>query len=153
MVLEDQGSPSGVFVDGERVDGSRPLTGDEKLRIGDHVVELSLGDPTAAVEGEDATEVVAPRAVRRMRRSVRRATIAAAVVIALILGGPAILSGERGGESIVSEVAPSTALVLARAGEEESVGSGWVLDARRGLVVTNFHVISGGQRFEVGVRR
>jgi S1-C subfamily serine protease len=42
-------------------------------------------------------------------------------------------------------------LIKAEAGVQAQGGSGWVLDAGRGLVVTNFHVVNGGDRFQVGV--
>jgi S1-C subfamily serine protease len=41
--------------------------------------------------------------------------------------------------------------IKAASRHEAEGGSGWVLDAGRGLVVTNFHVVNGGERFQVGV--
>ncbi len=46
--LHDLGSQAGTFVNGERLEGSVLLLGDEDVRIGDTVVVLSLGDPEAA---------------------------------------------------------------------------------------------------------
>ena len=52
-------------------------------------------------------------------------------------------------QDIVEQVAPSTVRVKANFRGQQSEGSGWVLDAGDGLVVTNFHVVSGGTEFDV----
>jgi len=53
---------------------------------------------------------------------------------------------------VVAAVAPSTVLVEPRRGEERAgTGSGWVLDAAQGLIVTNAHVVNSGSSFRVGV--
>jgi S1-C subfamily serine protease len=107
-------------------------------------------------EGE-AVEVVPARERRRLVRLTREALIAAvaalaiaAVVLVVVLTG----GGEGGGlavAALVRNAAPATVLVKAQSGTQGQTGSGWVLDARRGLVVTNFHVVNGGERFQVGV--
>jgi S1-C subfamily serine protease len=51
----------------------------------------------------------------------------------------------------VRRATPQTVLIQAVARDHGEGGSGWVLDAKRGLVVTNFHVVNGGERFAVGV--
>ena len=51
---------------------------------------------------------------------------------------------------MVARVAPSTVLVGAeREGALNGTGSGWVLDAAEGLIVTNAHVVNQGTRFTV----
>jgi S1-C subfamily serine protease len=42
-------------------------------------------------------------------------------------------------------------LVKATTGQEGGSGSGFVIDAGEGFVMTNFHVVNGGQEIEVGV--
>jgi S1-C subfamily serine protease len=73
---------------------------------------------------------------------------AGAAALALIAVVAAVtLTGSDSGpstEQIVADVTPSTVLVrVAGAGGAQAAGSGWVLDAKKGLVVTNFHVVNG----------
>ena len=196
--LHDEGAEGGVFVDGDRVEGSIPISGDETIRVGQTLIHLSLGDPTAAdeeaaeeaqvaeaaadpevaeiLEDElghppppEAGAVVPARtrraylrgmfvAMRNLRRTARVAMglaavslLAAAVILVLALSGA--IGGDDGEAvaEVVRDVAPATVLIRAEYRDEESGGSGWVLDAGRGLVVTNFHVINGGNEFQVGV--
>ena len=52
----------------------------------------------------------------------------------------------------VRKVAPATVLIEAQRGDRRTgTGSGWVLDAEEGLVVTTAHVINEGERFNVAV--
>jgi len=52
---------------------------------------------------------------------------------------------------IVKAAAPGIVRVTSRAGRDRASGSGVVVDARAGLVVTNFHVVNGGNDFTVTV--
>jgi S1-C subfamily serine protease len=160
--LHDEGSSGGVFVEGERVTEPVPLNGDETLRLGDDVLlRLSLDEPAA----EPVVEVpvrrwrALARSLRETRRAVRRAIAAAgaALAVAVVLG-VLLLTGVIGGDDddrsiadVVDRAAPSTVLVRTRLGREEATGSGFALDASEGLVVTNFHVINSGRRFDVRV--
>ena len=100
-------------------------------------------------------EVVPERQRRRLRERVRLATVlgAAAAAVALIaLIGVLALSGDDDSpstEEIVEDVTPSTVLIRVAGIQGAAAGSGWVLDADEGLVVTNFHVINGGSGFTV----
>jgi putative serine protease PepD len=65
-----------------------------------------------------------------------------------------VLAAGRGDDEAVPDVvrklAPSTVLVEAlRDGRRTATGSGWVLDARRELVVTAAHVVNEGVRYRV----
>jgi S1-C subfamily serine protease len=190
--LHDLGSPGGTFVNGERLEGSVLLLGDEDVRVGETVLVLSLGDPDAAEAQPDAhsepdaghfaeappPEPAAPtpgepvpartrriysgRAavayLRQIRKTMRRAlalavvAVAAAVVVfVLVLTG--VIGGDDGieTEEIVDSVTDST--VAIRASDDAGRGgggSGWVLDAEEGLIVTNFHVVNGGTKVEAG---
>jgi S1-C subfamily serine protease len=101
-------------------------------------------------------------AVRRARRMARAglvvaglALVAAAVVaVAALTGddgddGPAA-AGEGGAEAIVSAGRPATVLVRARGLGQASFGSGVVVDAEGGLVLTNFHVVGLGDDVQAG---
>src|SRR4029079_11295286 len=51
---------------------------------------------------------------------------------------------------VVRQVSPSTALVISDKGTKRyASGTGWVYDAKSGLVVTNNHVITGGDHYRV----
>jgi S1-C subfamily serine protease len=192
-------------VNGERLEGSVLLLGDEDVRLGETVLVLSLGDPDAA-EGADAEvaeidrvlaaaegeqtadhyaespppEPAAPAAtgepvpastrriysgraavayLRQMRKTVRRAlALAAAAVAAAVIVLILALTGVIGGDEdegidtaeIVKAATDATVLVRSDVAGQEGAGSGWVLDADEGLVVTNFHVVNGASRIEVG---
>jgi serine protease Do len=51
----------------------------------------------------------------------------------------------------VEQSKPRTVLVKAQSGDSGSGGSGFVLDAGEGHVVTNFHVVNGAEAIEVAV--
>jgi putative serine protease PepD len=98
-----------------------------------------------------------------LRRSVKRAQILAAIagvgVLIAVVVVVLFVSGVVGGEEeeptipeIVAAVAPSTVIVNALVnGQNVGSGTGWVLDADQGLIVTNQHVVNAGGTFTVGV--
>jgi S1-C subfamily serine protease len=93
---------------------------------------------------------------RRTRGAMALAGASLAVtvaVLALVLTG--VIGGGDGDPSaaeIVDMVRESTVLVLVDVGDgPEAAGTGWVLDAAEGLIVTNNHVVNGGSRFLVSV--
>jgi S1-C subfamily serine protease len=101
-------------------------------------------------------------AVRRARRTARigvavagLALVAAAVVAVAALtgddgdGAPAA-GGDGGAETIVAAGRPATVFVRARGLGQASFGSGVVLDAAEGLVLTNFHVVGLGDDVQAG---
>ncbi|MEA2412019.1 MAG: putative serine protease PepD [Thermoleophilaceae bacterium] len=108
-----------------------------------------------ATEGE-AVEVVPAGEHRRLRDRVRVATALAAGAGLLALIGLVVFLATRGEgkpspAEITADAKKRTVLVKARIPGGTSTGTGFVLDAGRGLVVTNFHVVNGGSRFSVGV--
>lgn len=123
------------------------------------VVVHTDGEAVEVVDNEgEAVEVVPARERRRLLRLTRRATIVAGVAAALAVGGLifALTRGGGGGggpdvAKLVSQAKPETVLIKAAAGKRGMGGSGWVLDAAKGLVVTNFHVVNGASKFVVGV--
>ena len=160
--LQDEGAPDGVFVEGERVTEPVALNGDETIRVGqDVLLQLSLEEPAS----EPTVEVPAGRwralvrSVRETRLAVKRALAAAAVALAVaVLLGVLVVTGVIGGDGddgsvadVVEKAASSTVLVRTRVGRAEATGSGFALDSDEGLVVTNFHVINGGDKFDVRV--
>ena len=94
-----------------------------------------------------------------LMRAVHRATIVGviAIVLVLLVGGLAVFgvfSGEDKGLPEASEVVPlvepSTVLVVNDAGDGTGGrGTGWVWDAKEGIIVTNAHVTAGGQSYSI----
>jgi S1-C subfamily serine protease len=165
--LRDLGSRNGTFVNGKRVQAAR-LVGHEQIQVGDTVLATSPDEPSGGSTVFGSTTLGAffrpenPSAVHRLlvERSVRRATVLAAAAVAVAAGlglvvGASFLFSDGDGASaavqkVVGRVAPSTVLIEARHREQRvESGSGWVLDAAEGLIVTNAHVVNGGTAFHV----
>jgi S1-C subfamily serine protease len=159
-----------TLVDGARITEPTAVKPGQRITIGD--VDVSLQEQAPADEdpdlhpdlaqalgsdGPDADDQLTPV---RERRRIRRATGIAlgALALALVAGGLG-LAGVFGGDDepqvdvaqIVRDVQPSTVRVIARERGQEASGTGWVLDARKGQIVTNFHVVNGASDFEVAV--
>jgi S1-C subfamily serine protease len=97
--------------------------------------------------------------LRRARRTARiglglgaLALVAAVVVAVLALTGDDAGdgSGPVGAEEVVAAARPATVFVRTRALGQTSTGSGVVVDAGEGLVLTNFHVVGLGGDVEAG---
>jgi putative serine protease PepD len=91
-----------------------------------------------------------------LQRAVNRATIIGivAIVLVVIVGGLAafgVFSGGGGGglsnAKIVDNIRPSTYFVVTNKSTSASRGTGWVWDAGQGIIVTNAHVVAGGQQW------
>jgi S1-C subfamily serine protease len=98
------------------------------------------------------------RTLRAAASEARRATALAVVALALAVAVAAFAllrsTGDDPGpnvEDVVKAASSGTLRVTTRAAGERATGSGWVLDERRGLVVTNFHVVNRGETFTVNL--
>jgi S1-C subfamily serine protease len=166
VVLHDLGSET--YVDGERLEGSRVIEGGEEIAIGDTLLVPSLDDPAEVAAPEDPPavllttqegqkiEVVPAGEHRQLRDRIRLATALGAGAALLALIGLVVFLATRGGgkpspEEIVADAKQRTVLIKAKIPGGESGGTGFVLDASQGLVVTNFHVVNEGSTFQVGV--
>src|SRR4051794_2984790 len=166
--VHDLGSESGTFVGGERVDGSRTLHDGDEMKVGETVLIASLHDPAAELdaaaepapgvrvtaEDGEAVEVMPARERRRLREMSTAGLVAGGVALLLVIVGGIVALSSGGGPStaeIVNAARGRTVFVHARLGNGESTGSGWVLDAPKGLIATDFHVINGGTSFAVGM--
>jgi S1-C subfamily serine protease len=121
------------------------------------------GVPVAPAEApRPATAGLGTTERRVLRRSVRRATIiaSAAGVVAIGLGVVVILfvtgvlppGGQLSVSEVVDRVRPSTVLVISnQEGQPFAEGTGWVLDANEGLIVTAAHVVNEGTDWAIGV--
>src|SRR4051812_42634029 len=103
---------------------------------------------------EKVVEVVPAGEHRRLRERITVATaLAAAAGVAALVVLVVFLATRDDSPStaeIVSHARARTVLVDAKLPEGESIGSGFVLDAAKGLVVTNFHVVNGGRNLVIG---
>jgi len=160
--LRDLESANGTFLDGAPV-REATLQGGEEIRIGSVVIEVWREHPevtAAAPARENSPDAPTYSAIRRIvdhsnRRTRRVATATAGVaVLALLALGVVLTTGgtEDPVPQVVDRLTPSTALVTTEAGgRRTATGSGWVLDARERLVVTNAHVVNAGTTYRVAV--
>ncbi len=162
--LRDMDSSNGTLLNGAPVK-SAVLSGNEKIRIGDTELSFFPVDPVRAKTTVGLTDkprlsaVIARRgqsAIQRLRieKKLRNLTIlagsaVAAIVAVVILLVTGVLGGGGGADVTAVVQADGPATVFVRSAQE--TGSGWVLDAGKGLIVTNGHVVNGGQTFQVGV--
>ena len=156
--LVDLGSGNGTFVDGHRVQ-TAVLEGHEQIQVGDTILVSSRGEaaPGATILGRSPG--TSHSALYRLtQRSVRRAfllsglAIAVAGVLAVALATGMFGSGEGAAEAVervVNQTESST--VSIDSGSRGGGGTGWVLDASAGLIVTNAHVVDGAGAVKVGV--
>jgi S1-C subfamily serine protease len=181
-LCEEEAADRGVFLDGRRVEGRVPLSGDETIRLGESLLVVSLEEPSldaSAVPEDDPDAVLAALAegelppsparrrrfgraalegLRRARRTARiglglaTLALAAAAVLAVLAltgdGGDG--ASAPGAKAVVAAARPATVFVRARGLGEVSSGSGVVVDADEGLVLTNFHVVGLGGDLQAG---
>jgi S1-C subfamily serine protease len=170
--LRDLDSANGTLVDGAPARDTI-LRGGEEIRIGGVRIAVMATEPPATgtpipesvrrgapVDSEGPSWSMIGRLVEARTQRGRRltyaalATAAAAVLTVAVLaltGAPAGESDEERVGRAVRGVAPATLRLEARSdGTRSGLGSGWVLDAERGLLVTAAHVVNRGQRFFVG---
>jgi S1-C subfamily serine protease len=161
-LIRDLDSTNGTFVDEARIDEPHPITPGQRFRVGDTVLEL-VAEP--APPAPAAVDPAAQSLIRRLvleRKGTRRAMLIAigAAALALVLVAVVALTGVFGSgdttnakptvADIVQAVRPSTALVVSGTnGQATASGTGWVLDASRGFIVTNHHVVNAGNEYVV----
>jgi S1-C subfamily serine protease len=158
LEIEDLDSGSGTWVGGVRLGGPATLEGGERLRIGGTELVSSLERPDPSERALTRREAM-QRMVTESHRALLLASAAVAIaVLAVLLAAGGVFSSGDGdaGDSltpteIVDLARPSTAVVVALGGGARAGnGTGWVLDAEEGLIVTNAHVIDAGETFQVG---
>ena len=172
--LRDLESANGTYVDGSRVE-TAVLEGGEDIRIGSVVLSVRRGAPAPTAEpvpmvtnrtpaGETA---MAPRVatqsmvMRLVDAGTKRASrtgllagagaLVAAVAVVVVLLATGVIGGDDDVvPEVVAKVAPATVLIAAERDDTlNGTGSGWVLDAAEGLIVTNAHVVNQGTTFTV----
>jgi putative serine protease PepD len=172
--LTDLESANGTLVDGGPVT-EVILEGGEEIKIGDVLIAVTTAppferQPEPAPAGTkrtpagrtDMPALATQSMVKRLvdagtRRASRTAVlvgggalVAVTVVVILLVTGTLSGDDEDAVPKVVAKVSPSTALIATSLdGRATGTGSGWVLDAGAGLVVTNAHVINQGDTFRV----
>jgi S1-C subfamily serine protease len=140
--------------------------------VADHDPTAPEEDPEAALEA--LAEGSAPESPARRRRLARAALFAVrdarrsarigiglAVVALLLALGVGVLALSRDDDrqaartgavfdDVVAEARPGTVYVRARGVGQEAAGSGVLVDAAEGLVLTNFHVVAIGDDLQAG---
>ena len=156
LEIEDLDTSSGTWVGGVKLGGPATLEGGERLRIGRTELVSSLERPDPSERALTRREAM-QRMVTESHRALILASAAVAIaVLAVVLAVAGVFSDERQADElspteIVDLARPSTAIVVALGGGARSGnGTGWVLDAEEGLIVTNAHVIDAGETFQVG---
>jgi S1-C subfamily serine protease len=171
-ILRDLESTNGTYVGDTKITDLRQLAPGEQFRVGDTVLEV-LADaapppappaeqPAAAAPADPASQSTIRRLVRRSTRTqtiVAVATSAIALVLVVLLvagvfsgGGSSAPASQPTVADVVRDIRPSTGLVVAGIGNQAiSAGTGWVLDANQGLIVTNHHVVDPGNEFTVTI--
>ena len=158
--LQDLGSVNGTLVDGAPVEDAL-LGGGEEVRIGDVRIAVlteepavtgTPGPPRVEVETEGPTWSFVGRLQTRSRRTRRVLLAALGVAGAALVVLAVVLATSRSEEERVADAiraaTPATVQIEARShGVRSGLGSGWVLDAGQGLVVTAAHVVNRGQLF------
>ncbi|WP_081680973.1 FHA domain-containing protein [Cellulomonas sp. URHD0024] len=129
-VYTDLSSSGGSWSNGSRV---------ERLLVSE-ASSVRLGDPDSGVLVQLLPDGAAGPGVRRPSRRLvdrvpRSALVAATVVLALVVVGT-VVAVTRGSSVSTDDLARATVQIS----YDEGSGSGTVIDARRGLILTNAHV-------------
>ena len=161
--LHDLGSVNGTLVDGARVEDAL-LGGGEEVRIGDVRIAVLRaepavtgtpprpGEPRVVVETEGPSWSFVGRLQAQSRRTRRVLLGALAVAGVAVVALAVVLATRRTEDERVADAirgaTPATVQIETRGGGKRSgLGSGWVLDAGDGLVVTAAHVVNTGRLY------
>lgn len=153
--IRDLGSANGTLVDGAPVRGTASLGSGAEIQVGETVIVAGPGStvgsgPTPTVIGQVPAELAAPTPVKGGgARTLAASLLAALIVAGGSVAGYLVLRDENSSltpAEVVRANRNATAMILSRQnGELSSSGSGFVIDAEQGLIVTNNHVATGGE--------
>ena len=130
--IEDTGSRGGLYVDGRQVDSHR-ITGSLAVLLGD----VDAGERLVLVAGGQRASTASDR-VRRVSRSGTLALAAAAIgLVAIAVAVVALVFGPGASSNDLDRLARG---VVRLTTSEGLVGSGTIIDADEGLILTNAHV-------------
>ncbi len=133
--IEDVGSASGVLVDGVRVSKPALLSGTNVVTIGrrDAGERLVIVSPAGA-------KLSATQRLRRAGRGKASIAVAALGVVAVAAAGFALTRSSGEGSTASDAGALAKATVHLKAGS--ATGSGAIVDAKKGLILTSAHVVA-----------
>jgi S1-C subfamily serine protease len=163
LLLRDLSSTNGTWLDDRRVEGAASVSAGARIRIGATwlaIVEREAAPPAAATTSIDQSGVRRlQEELRHGNRRVMMLTVGVAVslllvivVAATVLTGRRSPAADRSPADIAADARPGTVQVRGQLnGRRVAAGSGWVLDADQGLIVTNHHVVSGASSYTVAV--
>jgi S1-C subfamily serine protease len=165
--IEDLKSTNGTFVNGSRIASATPLRSGDSVSIGNTrftiVADAAGGEATVVADVQVTRPAGASRpSMVMLRQSVasanRTAQVAvgvAAVVVVVVVAAAVwllVLGRQATNEEIATRLTPSIVRIVVQSSSDldpGGSGTGWVLDASRGVIVTNNHVINGGSRVTV----
>lgn len=132
-VVEDR-STTGTYVDGERIT-SRTLTATSTVRLGHPVTGEAL--TFSGIEaGSAATAAPPPQSLRPKRLVITGAAAVALLAIAIV----AVVKHSGSSNPSPDRLAQSSVQITARVASGSYSGSGTIIDAKQGLILTNAHV-------------
>jgi S1-C subfamily serine protease len=154
VTVEDLGSTNGTFVGGARIARATRLEPGSEVVIGD--TRLALDDtatPAAAPSPTTFERITLRRSARRARllAGAAAAILVAAIVVVVLLATGAFEDEQPTVPEVIEQLTPSTVQILAVEDDDSAtvLGTGWVLDAGEGLIVTNAHVANAWNDFDI----
>jgi S1-C subfamily serine protease len=162
--IEDLRSTNGTFVNGNRIDAATQLGSGDIVTVGNTRLRVEGTAPAGAMTVVADTQLAPPppgrptgqtavlRQVKQANRTSALAIGAVVVLVGVIAAGAlwyVTVGRQPSNGEVVAAMLPSVVRITAQSENSAGGGTGWVLDADRGLIVTNDHVISGGQRITV----
>jgi S1-C subfamily serine protease len=166
LLLRDLSSTNGTWLGDRRIEGAAPVAAGSRIRVGATwlaIVEREDAPPPAAAGVDQSGMRRLQEQLRQGRRWVK--LLAAGVAFSLLLAAVLVATtltrkdtpapaqvAARSPADVAAGARPGTVQVRVDAdGRQVAAGSGWVLDAEQGLIVTNHHVISGSPAYSVAV--
>jgi S1-C subfamily serine protease len=162
--VTDLGSSNGTLVRGEPLDRPTVLDDGTQLQIGDTVLVVARGAEGVSRTGRTPTVIgVIPKELRSdVKRSKRTVAVALAVGVVAVAAAiiAVVVSQDSGGSSGLtprqvfvqgskSTVAIATIIRQDSTGTAWAGGSGEIIDAQNGYILTNNHVATGGIAIKV----
>jgi S1-C subfamily serine protease len=157
--VRDLGSSNGTYVADVRVAASHALHDGDVVRVGSHHLTVTVDDDRRTeLDGGPAANRSRTRVAgtttmfRDLSRQMRFVAIGAAVVaVAAIVVAVLALTGDSSADDppTAAEASRIAAASTVQVNGKEGSGTGWVLDASRGLIVTNEHVIDANPKLTV----